>query len=178
MHVALEQNGQREYKETLDRGFWSNGTKRGRVAGRAKDAISGVEPGVLKEAVKNALTQVDLDSDTDEFEEQMRSPREQKLRERTLSVVCWPGEEDAEWSVTVRPPAESTEQEAQTFTFDPGQIHNADPGYFQSKYIAAFFEKIDLDAEEWANLTTYWLDVQETREREADPERKPLSRSS
>jgi hypothetical protein len=172
VQVAVEQNGQREYKETLDRGFWSNGTKRGRVAGRVKNATSGVEPDVLKEAVKDALTQADLDSDTDEFEEQMRSPREQELRDRTLSVVCWPGEEDAEWSVTVRPPAESTEQEARKFTFDSGQIHNADPGYFQSKHIAAFFEKIDIDAEEWANLTSHWLDVQETREREADPRKE------
>jgi hypothetical protein len=172
VQVVIEQNGQREYKETLERGFWSNGTKRGRVAGRAKSAVSGVEPDALKEAIKDALTQVDLDSDTDEFEEQMRSPREQSLRDRTLNVICWPGEEDAEWSVTMRPPAESTEQEPQKFTFDPGQIHNADPGYFQSKHIAAFFEKIDIDAEEWANLTTHWLDVQETRDREANPRKE------
>ena len=172
VQVMVEQDGERAYKETLDRGFWSNGTKRSRVAGRVKSTIDTVEPDILSESVKDALTQADLKSDTDEFEETMRSPREQELRDRTLSVVCWPGEEDTEWTVLISPPSDSPEQEPQRFTFDSGQIHNADPGYFQSKHIAAFFEKIDLDNEEWANLTSYWLDVQETRDREADPRKE------
>ena len=172
VRLTIEQNGREEYREKLDRGFWSNGTKRSRVAGRVKDAISGVEPDAVKEATKNALTQANIESDTDEFEEEMRSPREQELRDRTLSVVCWPGENDTEWVIEIRPPSGSAEQDPQTFNFDAGQIHNADPGYFQSRHIAAFFEKINIDAEEWANLTSHWLDVQETRGREVDPRKE------
>lgn len=167
--LTVETDGDRKYDETLDRGFWNSGTKRGRVAGRVQGTVPGVDVKALKESVKNALTQASIDSDKDEFEAKMRSPREQNLRNRTAGVVCWPGEENAEWVVTMLPPDDSPEEDPQTFTFDGGQIHNADPGYFQSKYVTAFFEKIGLDAEEWGNLTSHWLDIQETRSREADP---------
>ena len=170
--IIVERDGRREYKEEMERGFWSNANKRSRVGGRVRSAIDGVPPEPLKESVKDALTQADLDSDTDDFEDKMRSPREQDLRTRTLSVVCWPSEEETEWVVDISPPDGSTEEEAQRFTFDSGQMHNADPGYFATQHIGKFFEKINLDSAEWFNLTDHWLDIQETKNREADPRKE------
>ena len=170
--LAVEEAGedsQRYYNETQNRGFWKNGTKRGRIAGRAKGSVPDASPKDLKEAVKEVIVQISLDEDEDWFEEAMRSPREQDLRDRTLSVVCYPGADDAEWIVTMLPLEGGHETEKQKLSFDAGQIHNADPGGFRKAHLAHFLEKIELDAEEWANLTNYWLDIQDTRGREEDP---------
>jgi hypothetical protein len=170
--LTIETDGDREYEETLDRGFWSNGTKRSRVAGRAKGTVPGADVKPLKEAVKNVLTQASIDSDKDWFEESMRSPREQDLRDRTVNVVCYPGADDAEWVVTMLPLEDGNENEQQKLSFDAGQMHNADPGGFQMAHLAHFLTEIDLDSEEWANLKSYWLDVQDTRGREEDPRKE------
>ncbi|WP_435078412.1 hypothetical protein [Halococcus sp. AFM35] len=167
--LTVETDGKRTYEENLDRGFWTSGTKRGRVAGRVKGSVPGADVKALKESVKSALTQASIDADEDWFTECMRSPREQGLRDRTVSVVAYPGSGEAEWVVTMLPPAGGHESEEQKLTFDEGQMHNADPGGFQMAHLAHFLEEIDLDAEEWANLKSYWLDIQERREREEDP---------
>lgn len=166
--LEVYHNDQREYTETLDRGFWRSGTKRGRVAGRVVDEVSGIDTELLRGAVKDALAQVALDEDEDWFEEAMRSRREEELRERTDRVVCYPGAEDAEWLVTMRPTPTSPETESRTLTLDSGQLHNADPGHFQQLHIGMFYEKVQLDSAEWANLTDFWLSIQDIKEREAD----------
>jgi hypothetical protein len=168
VRIEVHQNGQREYTETQERGCWHSGTKRGRIAGRVVDEVTGVDTEMLRGAVKDVLSQVALDEDEDWFEEAMRSPREEELRERTERVVCYPGADDAEWLVTMRPTPESPETDPQTITFDAGQLHNADPGHFQQLHLGVFLEKIRLDSAEWSNLTDYWLSIQETKAREAD----------
>jgi hypothetical protein len=170
--LTVESDGDRKYEENLDRGFWDNGTKRGRVAGRVKGSVAGVDVKALREAVKSALTQASIDSDKDWFEESMRSPREQDLRDRTVNVVCYPGADDAEWVITMLPLEDGHETEQQKLTFDAGQIHNADPGGFRMAHLAHFLAEIDLDAEEWANLKSYWLEIQDTRKREDDPRKE------
>jgi hypothetical protein len=166
--IEIHQNDQREYIETQERGFWHSGTKRGRIAGRVVDEVTGVGEKALRDAVKDALSRVALDSEAEWFDDAMRSAREQRLRDRTERVVCYPGADDAEWLVTMQSTPTSDETEAQTITFDAGQMHNADPGHFQKLHLAVFLEKIDIDSAEWANLTDYWLTVQETKDREAD----------
>lgn len=170
--VVIMRDGNEAYSETQERGFWNNGTKRSRVAGRVKDEIQAFDAETLVEDVKHVLVKVSRDSKEDWFEESMRSYVERSLRDRTIRVVCWPGEESTEWVVTMLPPDSSPENSPQTFNFDNGQITNADPGYFRSLHTGAFFEKVTIDAEEWANLTTYWLDIQETKRREADPRKE------
>lgn len=170
--IAIMRDGHEAYSETQERGFWHSGTKRSRVAGRVKDEIQAVDPETLSESVKHVLVEVTSDSKADWFEKAMRSDTERELRERTTNVVCWPGEEETEWVVTMLPPVDSPESEPQTFNFDNGQITNADPGYFRSLHTGAFFEKVDIDAEEWANITSHWLDIQETKGREADPRKE------
>jgi len=164
----VDENEEALYKETLDRGFWNSGTKRGRVAGRVDEHIPGVESEASRDAVKDALAQVMIDSETDEFEGLMRSPREEELRGRTEDVVCYPGAEDAQWVVTMQPSDSSPEQEPRELTFDSGELHNADPGGFQQAHLGMFLEKVQLDSAEWANLTDHWLGIQTTLSREAD----------
>ena len=170
--LAIERDGQRKYEESLDRGFWDSGTKRGRIAGRAKSSIPDEDPQVVSQAIKDAITTVSLDSNKDWFDEAMRSPREQELRDRTLSVICYPGADDAEWVVSMLPLEEGHENDRQKLTFDAGQMHNADPGGFAKAHLAHFLAEVRIDAEEWANLKGYWLDIQETRDREEDPRKR------
>lgn len=168
--VVIEQNGRREFTETLDRGFWASGTKRGRVAGRVVDAISGVEPDVLRAGVKNALNQANIDADDDEenWSESMRSESERELRDRTLKVICYPTADEAEWVVTMRPPVDSDVTEPQTLTFDQGDFNDSNAGTFRNSHLAAFYSKVDIDASEWDNLVDHWLSVQETKSRDPD----------
>jgi len=168
VRIEIVQNGEREYTETQDRGFWDSGTKRGRVAGRVVDEITGYSEDLLRDAIKEALSQVALDADEDWFEDAMRSPREEALRDRTIDVVCYPGADDAEWIITMEPPEDAPESSPQDLSFDAGQMHNADPGGFQTLHLGKFLQKVQLDSAEWANLTDYWLDIQTTREREHD----------
>lgn len=170
--IVIMRDGREAYSETQERGFWHSGTKRSRVAGRVKDEIQAVSPEALVESVKHVLVEATSDSKADWFEEAMRSDTERELRDRTTNVVCWPGEEETEWVVTMLPPSGSPENEPQTFNFDNGQITNADPGYFRSLHTGAFFEKVVIDAEEWANITSYWLEIQDTKDREADPRKE------
>lgn len=166
--IQIYQNGEREYIEEQDRGFWESGTKRGRIAGRVADALTGYDDELLREGIKDVLGQVALDAEEDWFEEAMRSPREEELRERTLNVVCYPQADNARWVITMEPNRQVPETEPQRMEFDAGQLHNADPGHFQALHLGVFQGKVQLDSAEWQNLVDYWLDIQEREEREAD----------
>lgn len=166
--IEIVQNGERAYTEIQERGFWDSGTKRGRVAGRVVDEITGYDEEMLRDAIKEVLSQVALDAEEDWFEDAMRSTREEVLRDRTIDVVCYPGADNAEWIITMEPPEDAPENSPQDLSFDAGQMHNADPGGFQTLHLGKFLQKVQLDSAEWANLTDYWLDIQTTREREHD----------
>jgi len=168
VRIEIHQNGQREYTEKQERGCWDSGTKRGRIAGRAVDEITGYDKDLLREAIKDALNQVALDADEDWFEEAMRSPREEELRDRTQNVVCYPQADDARWVITMEPSETAPEESIQQMEFDAGQLHNADPGHFQALHLGVFLEKVQLDSAEWQNLVDYWLEIQEHQEREPD----------
>lgn len=168
--VAIEQNGTRAYSETEERGFWTSGTKRGRIAGRIADVLTGAEPDAIRTGVKQALNQasVDAEQDEDEWADAMRSPREQDLRDRTEKVVCYPAADEAEWVVTMHPPADSSVDGPRDITFDQGDFNDANAGTFRNKHLATFYKKVEIDAEEWFDLVEYWLDIQDTKERDPD----------
>jgi|GEM_PF-2881734 len=170
--VAIEQNGQRAYTEKQERGFWENGTKRGRLAGRVADVLTGASETAIREGVKGALNQasVDADADEDAWKESMRTEREQELRDRTTNVVCYPAADEAEWVITLIPPKESSVTEPQEITFDQGDFNDANAGSFRNKHLATFYTKIEIDANEWFDLVEYWLGIQETKERDPDHE--------
>lgn len=172
VNVAIVQNDTRAYTEEQERGFWTNGTKRGRIAGRVADVITGAEPDAIRTGVKSALNQASVDAheDEDEWDEAMRSGREQDLRDRTVKVVCYPAADEAEWVVTMHPSEDSSVREPQQITFDQGDFNDANAGTFRNKHLATFYKKIDVDSEEWFDLVEYWLDIQETKEREPDHE--------
>jgi DNA helicase-2/ATP-dependent DNA helicase PcrA len=172
VRLAIEQNGQREYSETQERGFWTSGTKRGRIAGRVSDALTGVDQDTLSQGVKDAINQASVDAEENEaeFEEQMRSEREQVLRDRTVDVVCYPAADSAEWVVTLEPPSESPVTEKREITFSEGDFNDANAGAFRNAHLAKFYTKTELDKGEWFNLVDYWLDIQDTREPDPDHE--------
>ena len=174
VRVAIEQNGRREYSEIQERGFWNSGTKRGRIAGRITNTLTGVDQTALKQGVKDAITEasVDAEENEDEFNDAMRSQREQELRERTIDVVCYPAADSAEWAVTLTPPPDSPalETDEQALTFNEGDFNDPNAGTFRNSHLAQFYTKIEIDATEWANLTDYWLEIADVRERDPDHE--------
>lgn len=171
VRVAVEQNGQREYSETQERGFWDNGTKRGRIAGRIVSEITGVSETALKNGVKSALNSASIDADErDDWDDRMRSPRERELRDRTVEVVCYPAADSAEYVVTMEPGPDSPETEPQEITFDEGDLIDPNGSSFRSAHLAKFHAKIEIDSEEWDGLVDHWLDVQDIRQRDADHE--------
>lgn len=168
--VAIEQNGTRAYSEEQERGFWNNGTKRGRIAGRIADVVTGAKPDSIRDGVKSALNQASVDAheNEDEWEAAMRSPREKGLRQRTVKVVCYPAADEAEWVVTMHPPEDSSVDGPRDITFDQGDFNDANAGTFRNKHLATFYKKIEIDAEEWFDLVEYWLNIQDTKERDPD----------
>jgi len=171
IRLAVEQNGQREYTEKQDRGFWENATKRGRIAGRIADELTGVSETELREGVKSALNSASIDAEeSDDWDDRMRSPGERELRDRTVDVVCYPAADSAEYVVTMEPSADSPETNPQEITFDEGDLIDPNGGAFRNAHLAQFHAKIEFDTEEWRGLTDYWLEVQDVRKRDADHE--------
>jgi hypothetical protein len=171
IRVAVEQNGQREYTEKQDRGFWENPAKRGHIAGRIAGELTGVSETQLREGVKSALNQASIDAEEqDDWDDRMRSPGERELRDRTLAVVCYPAADSAEYVVTMEPSADSPATEPKELTFDEGDILDQSAATFRSAHVAQFHTKAELDAGEWEGLTDYWLEIQDVRERDADHE--------
>jgi len=171
IRVAVEQNGQREYTEKQDRGFWENPAKRGHIAGRIAGELTGVSETQLREGVKSALNQASIDAEEqDDWDDRMRSPGERELRDRTLAVVCYPAADSAEYVVTMEPSADSPATEPKELTFDEGDLIDPNGGSFRSAHVAQFHAKVEFDAEEWRGLTDYWLEIQDVRQRDADHE--------
>ena len=168
VRVAIKQNGQLEYKEQQERGFWDSGAKPGRIAGRVSRTLTGVDQDALKQGVKDAIHEIAIDAETDAFDEEMRSPREQELRDRTLDVVCYPAADSAEWIVTLAPPEESSVDEPRELTFTEGDLNDGNAGTFRNVHLASFYTKVAMDSDEWFNLVDHWLEIQDTRE--ADPD--------
>jgi putative DNA primase/helicase len=171
IRVAVEQNGQREYTEKQDRGFWENATKRGRIAGRIADELTGVSETELRDGVKTALNDASIDADEqDDWDDRMRSPRERELRDRTLSVVCYPAADSAEYVITMEPSVDSPATEPKEITLEEGDFFDHNAGTFRRAHLAQFHAKAEIDADEWNALTDYWLEVQDVRQRDADHE--------
>lgn len=171
VRLAVEQNGQREYTEKQDRGFWENPTKRGRIAGRVADELTGVTETELREGVKSALNDASIDAEeSDDWDERMRSPGERELRERTVGVVCYPAADSAEYVVTMEPSADSPETEPHDLTFEEGDFFDHNAGTFRKAHLAQFHTKAKIDSDEWDGLTDYWLEIQDVRQRDADHE--------
>lgn len=168
--VELRQNGHVEYSEVRDRGFWHSSTVRDRIASEAAKSLTGVEQDAVKRGVKDAITKVGIDEreEPEAFEDAMRSDREQALRDRTERVVCHPAADSAEWVVLMAPPEESEVDEPRELSFSEGDFNDANAGALRNFHLATFYEKVDLDHEEWSNLTDYWLSIQKTTEYEPD----------
>lgn len=170
--VEVTQNGQVEYSEVLDPGFWNSRTLRGRIASETANTLTGVDHSEVKQSVKDALTQVGIDEreNSEEFEEAMRTERERTLRDRTERVICHPTGDSAEWVVTMIPPEESPVTEPRELSFDEGDFNDSNAGAFRNAHLAKFFVKVEIDHEEWSNLTNYWLEQQVTDDYEPDLE--------
>lgn len=159
--------------------FLSSGPKRVRVAGRlVRDSPTpGVDEDELLAGVKTALAQLDLQVDLDDeaTADALRSPREQRLRNRTVEVETLRGGEETTYHVTMDPPTRSDDTDPQTLAFTNAQLSNQNPQVFTTEHRRAFGVGIRqspddsaLTGEEWTGLLFYWEDIADVSDPGAD----------
>lgn len=171
--VEILQNGELEYTEAKDRGFWHNTTVRGNIAGNVAKTLTGVDQDAVRQGVKSALNQASLESDTEAFTEGLLPDDCHVLRDRTERVVIYPTESGGtEYKVTFADDPESKISGPRTISFDTDVLHANKPHQFEKCYLDAFQRLMSIESVTWHALRAYWLDVAEVKPREGDHETK------
>lgn len=169
--VQLCRAGRPIAREEQALSFLSNGVKRTRVAARlGRDSPTpDIDVDELIAGVKTALAQLDLqidEADEDETADALRSPREQRLRDRTRGVEVLRGGEETTYHVTMDPPAHGHDDAPQTLRFTNAQLANQSTQRFTSEHLRAFSAEVRqtadepaLTSEEWDGLRLYWHEI-------------------
>lgn len=174
VRVIVEQDGERVVNLTKDHGFWDSDHHRSTLGNTVGDACEG-DDDALKGGTIEALDTVANDAlDREDFADRLTaaSGLVADLKARTVEVVAHPGADDAEYRVTLEPPAGSDVTDARTFSLGAGDLNDYNATVFRRAHTANFTERVDLDGDEWMELVDEWLEVAEQRTPDADHERE------
>jgi hypothetical protein len=143
------------------RDFFTSEQKRRTLLNRVEEALPerlDSEPAIGK--IREFLNELahGIDEDT---EAALQAPVVQELRAQTEEVVYIP---DEDLRIIVRLCVDGCEGDLE---FAPGEWNAASPKPLEDRYLNEFYDKIEVDADHWEDLTEFWHDQRQIEQREA-----------
>lgn len=142
------------YSASHKRDFYTSQQKRREIANEINDQVSDhIDGDAVAERFRAVCTQ--LDSKHDEIKQRLRPPAVQQILDETQSVEVFGGE-----PTTVRVTLEHGGKEA-PIEFTSGEWVAGDAGKLNARYHQRFFERLDMESEDWDELVEAWEEMQE-----------------
>lgn len=156
------------YSVTESRDFFQSEQKRRTIINRIEDSVPDfLDADTALEKVETLMSELNRGI-SDEQEAKLQAPIVQELRSQTQDVVYIP---DEELRIIVTLCVDGREGDLE---FSAGQWNASSPKPLRDQYLTQFYERIEVEAEHWEDLTEYWHERRTVEEREALTKREQI----